>query len=275
MDIYTAQSAADRLLKFVQDASQAPNKKYGKSADRFKRLEDTCREILDGLERYRSDKFGCSTIRELDPPNAPDEHQLADSCPKHTRAQVVANYHVIIQRMARTRSGYHEVDAFLAVLQKWYEARFITQGSAPEFKCNTKYMGKWILCLAVGYGNAIERGAAKEYLSSISTFSENLAQDFATSKYVLPYDIYQATRELSGESVSLTGAVVWDVLYDLGLYALNPGQSVSYLPRDAAKQLYDQRSDDSPYYYNYYKDSDKVRKRVKLTPYCVEEDSEC
>lgn len=275
MDIYTAQSAADRLLKFIQAESSSTNKKYGKSLDRFQVLESTCQAIVEELHTYLGLKFSPSAVENIVP--APDTSPSSEihGGPKHTKSQVIANYHVVLQKIANTRSGYHEVDAFTNVLKQWYEARFIAQGESPEFKCNTKYMGKWILRVAIGYGNALESGKGKDFLSAIETFSENLAQDFATSKYVLPYDIYQATKDVSGESVSLTGAVIWDILYDLGLNVLHPEQSDSYLPRDAAKQLYDARPDDAPYYYNHYKHSDKVRQRIKLIPYSVKEDSEC
>lgn len=274
MDIYSAKTMLNRIIDFVNKSSSSSTKMYVKSKDRYLDLKSTCYDLICAIDQLVDTKFTEATV-EVSDSSSTSETATTVVQSNHTKSQVIANYHVVLKKLAEIRSGYHEVDAFAHVLLKWYEARFISHGESEHFKCNSKYMGRWILTTAIGYGNALEGGSGKEYLSCISTFAENLSQDFSTSKYVLPWDIYKATKNLSGESVSLTGVVLWEILYDLGLNVLDPAASPSYLASDAAKVLYDQRSEDAPYYYNSYKLSEKVRQRVKLTAYSMKEGVEC
>lgn len=268
MDVYSAKVTLNRMIEFVKQSSSSSTKMYGKTKDRFLDIRSTCYELIDEIDKLVGVKFTDATVL----PDVQDT-EIVDHAVAHTKSQVIANYHVVLKNIAGTRSGYHEVDALAHTLVKWYEARFIKGGEADNFKCNTKYMGHWILITAIGYGNALEAGTGKEYLSSINTFAEDLEQDFSSSKYVLPWDIYKSIKDLSGQSVSLTGAVIWDVLYDIGLHMLDPRCSLSYMPQGSAKTLYDARPDDAPYYYSDYKHSEKVRQRVRLTNYDIEEDS--
>lgn len=271
MDIYTAQSGADRLDEFAEECPGKGKSVYKAGLDRYVKLAYTMASALEKLvmkewlrdhvpdlvEKFKPQVPACS-------PPVLDLAEVPQS-KKHSKEQVIACYDHLLEKMSEIPSSYIEVDRFKLLLARWFHARFVLTADS-DFKCNTKLIGRWILLLAIGYGNALETGQGAEWLKPIDEFVDSLEGGFSTSRYILPFEIYKSIKDLTGEAVSLTGAVIWDMLYDLGLNSLDSTCSASYLPGTAAKELYDQRSDDAPYYYHNYKQSSRVLDRVKLTP---------
>ena len=269
MDVYTAQNAVDKLKKFVTELpDEYPGNMYSTREARYLKLGEDMYAVLQELASvpWLSAKLSHLVNRQNQiSDDRPTTLPVSKESKKHSKAEVIACYANVLNQMSTKPSGYIEVDKFKSLLARWFHARFVLTADA-DFKCNTKYIGKWILLLSVGYGNSLESGSGDAWLSSVEQFVESLEGGFASSKYILPLDIYKSIKDISGKDTSLTGAVIWDILYDLGLSVLSPEWSVSYLPQDAAKALYDMRPDDVPYYYHNYKQSVRVLERSKLTP---------
>lgn len=279
MDIYTATSAVQRLIKFAEDTKQANSVKYASSIKRYENLIGLLKEATEMFEQclptssntLRRNNAGC--VIQCDP-----AVEIEDSKPavkQHSKQRVLDCYAAVISKLSNTPSGYYEIDQFTAALQHWYQVRFVQCGDVSNFQCNTKYLGKWLLQLTVCYGNSLESETSEEFLHHLSEFTYGLENGFSQSRYILPAEIYKQMKELTGDTTSLTGAVIWDILYDLGLHSLDPKYSVSYLPKDSAKDLYDQRSEDIPHYYHHYTASNRVLSRSKITPYTQGGDDGC
>ena len=100
------------------------------------------------------------------------------------------------------------------LINDWFENRFLEQNK--DFRYNPKHIGKWIEAIIIGYGKALHDGekAVKYYTDHIYKWVDSINEKNTT--FVLPYDIYQLTKEVPKKYVVRDTLILWDMLLNAG-----------------------------------------------------------
>ena len=96
----------------------------------------------------------------------------------------------------------------------WFENRFLFQNK--DFRYNPKHIGKWIQAIIIGYGKALHDGqqAVTYYTRHVHKWVDSIEEKGTT--FVLPYDIYQLTKEVPKKYVVKDTLILWDMLLNAG-----------------------------------------------------------
>ena len=290
MDIYSAETSVKRLLEFVESLAKRDTRMYKPSRDRLRELASTCERVVDvissilqegALESVDDAEFNSSSDPEIVAALSRMQSQIAQlrsfivpgtqSVPivrsdisSATRKLVISDYREALNAIADKQSCYPVVNEVSALLWKWFRTRFIDrQNIATDFRYNIRRLSDWVRDTVILYGHAVENNTADAFISMFDEWCNSLMYAESRDRHAVPYCIYEFDKSPSGEMMTLTGAVLWDMLMDHGLIGISSElrNSDLYLDPSAIYNLCDSIAPEVLDNYRNYKSDDTIKSR--------------
>lgn len=290
MDIYSAETSVKRLLEFVESLAKRDTRMYKPSRDRLRELASTCERVVDvissilqegALESVDDAEFNSSSDPEIVAALSRMQSQIAQlqsfivpgtqSVPivksdisSATRKLVISDYREALNAIADKQSCYPAVNEVSALLWKWFRARFIDrQNIATDFRYNIRRLSDWVRDTVILYGHAVENNTADAFISMFDEWCNSLMYAESRDRHAVPYCIYEFDKNPSSEMMTLTGAVLWDMLMDHGLIGISSElrNSDLYLDPSAIYNLCDSIAPEVLDNYRNYKSDDTIKSR--------------
>lgn len=281
MDIYTAEIQIERLLKYVTDLAASHPTLYAKSKVRWQGVADKCEQISDKIselagpgltgkdlsDQYMSDIQQSSNSFSLSKDARPTLN--TNKIPKDHRKSVMSKYITVLSEMYATSTGYIEVDQCIELLYNWMSTRFfssIRQG--VEFRYNIRRICYWLYDIVIVFGKHLDNGTLSEFLSEFEEWCEGICQSSNTTQFAVPYEVYKVNRNIESEDITLSAAVIWDVLLDHGLSQLCQKDTYGLFPEEnGIYNICVQHSPDVLDKYVNYKLDESVMHLCKISKY--------
>lgn len=220
MDIYSAQKQIDKILIYLKSlqAEKQTSTMYSSTRNRLNRISNSCIEassivadiLADACSRQsNSNAHGNSEPIRLDSDVEPLRLKRKD------RSYILHKYDKVIQGLSYESSSV--VSNCINILKKWFNLRFIK--CTKNFYYNISKLPMWIRNIVISYGQSIYEGSDEKLIADFDNWFVDVSN--GANQYAVPYCVYRLEDGLSESDVSLTTAVLWDILYDCGLNQLS------------------------------------------------------
>lgn len=243
MDIYSAESAVQKLLTYVQELRDKNPRMYLKSKKRLRELSSSCAEVIDLISDLLKDEvLSSEEVEEFSDSEgsdiqkvlsaASDKLKKVSSQNQFTQSRKSTSLTFNAEQKRKIVKQYKKVltdgamcgieESGLAsnvsvLLSKWFNSRIVpTNRQKSGFLFNVANFPKWIQAIVAVSGNSIETGTYQDLMSEFDTWIEELD----TCKYPLPKSVQAFIRD-EYHYVSLTSVVLWDLLYSSYLHNLS------------------------------------------------------
>lgn len=273
LDILGAKKNVDKLLKYVQDIASTDTKLYAKSKDKLRDVASTCTEVVKVISEILQEGMLETDAAEFpaEPSNSSDDNvaeminnmqtqldqlrQFAgvDSKPvapapiykpsanssvtSASKKQIFADYSNCLQNLSTLDFGYDEINQCVYLINRWFQARFVTSIVGSKFSYSMKKFPSWIRDIVILYGKALHDGNVSEFLLNFYTWIDNLADSDARDKYAVPYQVYVFDKSNQASVVNLESVVIWDVLTQNGLDVICKKDNPFYLSATSVYEL--------------------------------------
>ena len=293
MDIYGAETTVKRLLEFVKSLAKRDTRMYKPSRDRLRELASTCEQVVEvistilqegALESVDDVEFNSSSDPEIVAalsrmqsqisqlqsfivPGTPVVPAVKSDISCATRKIVISDYRTTLNDAANIKSCYPAVNEISAALWKWFRTRFIDrQNVATDFRYNIRRLPDWIRDIVILYGHAIETKTADSFLSMLNEWCDALMYAESRDRYAVPYCIYEFDKNPSGQLLTLTSVVLWDMLMDHRLNNISSESRNSdlYLDPYAIYNLCDSIAPEVLDNYRSYRSDESIRSQFIL-----------
>lgn len=270
MDIYIAKQHIDKLLNYVEDIAENKPNMYQKSKVRLKNIADTCAQVVSVIseiledEALNEDDFEIgeqnqgteiidavksmqnkvNALREFvdysgskEESNKIDETKLSSADCKH----IMMKYRKTLYALSKQPTKYPQAHELANILHEWFETRFYkSMGPGAVFRYNLNQIPRWIYSIITVYGNHVQKCDSSDFKDDFRVW---LTQCDAESKFAVPLEVYKHTQQNIPET-SVASVVIWDILYNIGLFNLSVPYSTSiYLKESEIFNMCDSQPD--------------------------------
>lgn len=287
MDIYSAEIQVKKLLNYVQGLSDSKSRMYQKSKDRLKELANTCTQVVSVIsellqdealannDNNTSDEFGGSdttdyisvldsmevSISELrqfiNPHGGLHVLRPVSTATSNDKKQVMYDYKVCLHNLSTSTCCVQEADDCSKLIWDWFSARYL---EGPEnFRYNTKKIPYWIRDIVIMYGYHVDQNSTGVFKTSFHKWINDISPD---NNYVVPYEIYTFEKNPNPKMLTLTSAVLWDILLDSGLRDLCNKQ---YFEEDMIYSMIGSLNSEIMNPYTNYQYDSSILQKCKLT----------
>ena len=284
MDIYSAEIQVNKLLDYVKSLSDAKPRMYQKSKDRLKELASTCNQVVSVIAEILQDEallsdqdeFGGSNVNDFNAVLNSMEDQITElrqflSTPRTTsydtdlnstsaKKQAIYAYKHCLSSIAHSDIAVLEAEDCGKLLWDWFNSRFLA--SSDTFKYNIKRIPGWIRDIILLYSYHFEDGTLNEFRSSFHTWIASISED---NNYAVPFEVYSFNKKPDPKKMTLSAAVIWDVLMDYGLKDICKNSSELYPSEDCVESLISSLNSDVLDPYKHYMYDHSVLDTCHLT----------
>lgn len=149
------------------------------------------------------------------------------------RKSAIASYSRVFEDMSNTDVPYTHVSECAKLLNKWLKGRF---HDTPEgFYYNIRNLPHWTKCIVAAYSKHVCSGDVQSFINDFDSWCESVNSN--SNNYVIPYSVFQLSKKPTSEDATLTAAVLWDMLSDIGLNKLYHRKPPTLYPN--ASDMYD------------------------------------
>ncbi len=284
MDIYNAEIQVNKLLNYVKSLSDAKPRMYQKSKDRLKELASTCNQVVSIIAEILQDEtllndqdeFGGANVNDFNSVLNSMEDQISelrqflsvprtttptsDSTSNSAKKQAMSVYKQCLSSTAQSDIPVVEAEDCSKLLWCWFNARFLE--SSGTFKYNIKRIPGWIRDIVVLYSYHFEVDTLDSFKSSFYTWIASIANG---NNYAVPYEIYTFDKNPDASKLTLTSAVIWDILLDYGLKNLCNNSSDLYPSEDCVISLVETLNSSIIDPYKHYMYDHSILEQCRLT----------
>lgn len=238
MDVYTARSQLEKILKYIEDLTAAQPRMYAKSKDRWKDIADLSGKIIHAIsvliqeEMIDSDsstfetagidvnKFIDSIEREIAALRqfSGGTGTVASDSIKLTTADcktILRVYRDAVLKAKASTSEYPMLHEWVTIIADWIQVRFYECGHLPGFSYNAANFSKWLLGFVLAFGYSVWMGTYPSMLHSVAQWLDEVRDH--SNNYPVPKCVSDFVDTEIKQFYTLESAVAWDVLYDAGL----------------------------------------------------------
>jgi len=250
MDIYGAEIHIQKLLDYFQKLASEQPRMYDKSKTRLRELAKTCNEIVrvistiiqdEALEVDESEftdlidkdvKASLQAIQtEIDnlhkfidvsnTKQVTDIPQTVSNISSNMRKQALSAYSYTLKLLTESDIPYPAVSDCAKLIWEWFDTRFIkADRSSNKFRYNIRRLPLWIRDIVIVYSKALEDGYADECISEFHRWCDSIVNTDAKDKFAVPYKVYKFNKTTDVTQLTLTAAVIWDILLEYGLKSI-------------------------------------------------------
>lgn len=293
MDVYTARSQLEKILKYVEDLAATSPRMYAKSRERWRDIADLSTQLVHGISTLiqeeiiedgsvgfestglNLDRIITSIEKELTTlkqfSHSPQPRPSVKLAPADCKKMLVT-YHDALQKCAG--GTYPEgLKHWAELMAKWLDTRFYVRGHEDEFKYNIVNFPSWIAAFVLAFGYAWEHRQFKALSTKTGEWINEVNE--GRNNYPIPKSVVSFVNSEQPTHYTLTAAVVWDMLYDAGLSDVMLG--LSDLPTsclvqsDTIYNLCNKYNPDCLDYYTQYTVHPEIVARVQLERRCQNE----
>ena len=246
MKIYDAELHLKKLLAYVQDLAESKPNMYKKSKDRLKDISNTCNQVIllisdilqeELLNTADEDEFAdmksadissCidfaeNEIDRLKKFSSTDQSQHVDNnthtvkIPSEYKKHIMAKY-------GNTFLAVHEkckntdAEELSDILCRWFRGRFLESLKMnPNFRYSIKKIPNWIYLIVVAYGKHVANYDKDVWSHNFQSWIDSITSEKSFDKSVVPKDVYELSKGLKQDDLTLASVVVWDMLINSGL----------------------------------------------------------
>jgi len=289
MDINSAELQVKRLLGYVKDISESSHTMYGKSKARLKEVAATCSEVVRIIYTILEDET-LSNMDEVEfsQSSNPDIAAVLDGMQAElnrlksfvstssvssavstsntasvSRKQALVEYAKVFETLVTKHISLRSAQKCAELLDYWFKTRFLTK-SCSNFHYNMKRVPGWIRDIVIVYGYNVNVDTEDQFIQKFEEWCRSIETD-TSNVYAVPYFIYSFNRYPDASQLTLTAAVLWDVLLDNGLSQLcSLSDNEMYPTEDCVYRLCGQYNPGVLDAYEDYKMNSELLKKCKL-----------
>lgn len=285
MDIYNAEIQVNKLLNYVKSLSDSKPRMYQKSKDRLKELANTCNQVVSVIAEILQDEtllndqdeFGGANINDFNSVLNSMEDQISElrqflSVPRTpsttaidanssgAKKQAMLLYKQCLSSLSQADVPVLEVEDCSKLLWCWFNARFLE--SSGTFKYNIKRIPGWIRDIVILYSYHLDVNTLDSFKSNFYTWISSIANG---NNYAVPYEVYTFDKAPDPAKLTLTAAVIWDVLLDYGIKDLCNNSSDLYPSEDCVVALIETLNSSTMDPYKHYVYDHSILEQCRLT----------
>lgn len=286
MDIYGAEIQVNKLLNYVKSLSDSKPRMYQKSRDRLKELANTCNQVVvviseilqnEALMNNDTEEFEGSDNTDFNTVLNSMENQISElrqflSAPKSsatipepsssvTKKKALYSYKQCLLNLSNSSCIVVEAEDCSKMLWSWFSSRFLE--GPDNFRYNMKRLPGWIRDIVIVYCYHLESDTLDDFKFRFQNWIDHIGEN---SNYAVPYEIYQFDKQPDPNLVTLTSAVMWDILLDSGLRSLCADTSSGLYPsEDCVYSLVGSLNSDVMNPYTNYLYDNSILQRCNLT----------
>ena len=243
LDIYSAGTSIKKLLTYVEDIADSKPRMYEKSKDRLKEIATTCNKVVEVISEILEDEvlkedsveFGQNSdltavitnmqqqmdklkqFAEGASDDSDERHVEINSSSSKARKKALKSYSSCLSKLSTIETAYPFANRCAKLLWTWFDVRFLKTVYGTNFRYNMKKFPEWIQSIVILYGKAIHDNDVASFEANFQAWLQSIINTDAKDKYAVPYDIYQLSRNMNSESITLDAVILWDILLDNGL----------------------------------------------------------
>lgn len=295
MDIYSAESYVNKLLKYVQDVADTKPRMYEKSRERLKDLAITCDQVIKTISEILQEEIlqdddsefagvpsdihsvlnsmqvQISQLQKFtnyseDAAPSISSTSESDKLSVTTKRTIISEYHSTFSLMldnCKNISTCEQLHVLVKLLHDWFDTRFIDTVSGSSFRYNIRRISGWLCDIVILYGHAIHIGQDVEFISRFYNWLNLIETTDARNRYAVPYEVYQIDKKLDPAYLNLESVVLWDMLLDSGLQRLCDYHRSYYPAEDAIYTLCVQYEPELLDDYVYYNDHREILTKLR------------
>ena len=296
MDIYTAKSQLQKILEFANTVVETKPHMYSKSIERWRELSEICTGLVHVIANIVQDEVLDAVDDSFESPTPSDVESLIVSLQKEidslkqfvnyadptpalmpskvsaaekkisptTRRSVISEYAKLFKTYSAKSTGYIEADECFQLIARWFDARFVKNGSQSGFKYNIRKIVPWIYSICIAYGKTLELGSDEVFIDEFVSWCDKLSTE--SIKYAVPYDIYQISSDLQEDDSNLTSVVIWDILMDFAFNVLakRPDSYGLFVKDTGIYDMYQSVYPEVLNNYTYYKQNPRILTTLRI-----------
>lgn len=133
-------------------------------------------------------------------------------------------YTQVLQELAEGKHQFEITKELSVLIWNWFSTRFCK--TTPSFFYSPKQFPRWIEDIILLYAYRLSEGTEDKLADEVRSWCGRTISEGQLSKYALPACVYWMDKSSEPEKFTLTAAVLYDLMLDLGLRELvnAPGQ---------------------------------------------------
>lgn len=241
MDIYSAQSHVNKLLKFVEELADTRPRMYEKSRERLRELASTCDRVIQVISNLLQEEILNNDSDSEFEGDAEDLNAFLNSYYDSMQNQISQLKKFIDVKSEETkvtssskRRAFNEyrkcltslkmtnitaVDDLEDIISRWFTIRF-TGDKVENFRYNIKRFPEWLRDIVILYGYYIHQDRRQEFLGEFNRWLNDLENTSKNDNFAVPYMVYEFNRDAEPRKLTLDAVIIWDMLLDSGLRSL-------------------------------------------------------
>lgn len=241
MDIYSAQSHVNKLLKFVEELADTRPRMYEKSRERLRELASTCDRVIQVISNLLQEEILNNDSDSEFEGDTEDLNAFLNSYYDSMQNQISQLKKFIDVKSEETkvtssskRRAFNEyrkcltslkmtnitaVDDLEDIISRWFTIRF-TGDKVENFRYNIKRFPEWLRDIVILYGYYIHQDRRQEFLGEFNRWLNDLENTNKNDNFAVPYMVYEFNRDAEPRKLTLDAVIIWDMLLDSGLRSL-------------------------------------------------------
>lgn len=276
----------NKLLNYVKGLSDSKSRMYKKSKDRLKELANTCNQVVSIISELiqdealvnegddSSDEFGGSNVkdylaalnsmeasiselRQFLSPKVSSSGTSVVSSNSEIKKHMLYDYRTCLKNLSESSQITEESEDCSRLVWSWFASRYL---EGPEsFRYNIQKISFWIRDIVVLYGYHLEQNSVGVFKSNFQKWIESISPE---NNYVVPYEVYKFEKKPDPKMLTLTAAVIWDIMLDSGLRDLC---TKKYIDEDCIYSMIGTLNSEVMNPYTNYQYDTSILKRCGLT----------